>query len=104
MFIVGIIMIVASAACSVAAVRLTSRANPGVYIPLMSNPPSRSRVGTVLTLSTVVLMIWGGNLATAELGGFVFLILIVVIVGPYLAVRFFHNRTVARLEAADARQ
>ncbi|MDH6235876.1 hypothetical protein [Cryobacterium sp. CG_9.6] len=102
MFILGIIMIVASAVCSVAAVRLTSRANPGVFIPLLSNPPARSRAGTALMLSTVGLMIWGGNLVTADLGGFVFLILIVVVLGPYLAVRFVHNRAVARLEVPAA--
>ncbi|TDW30629.1 hypothetical protein [Cryobacterium psychrophilum] len=101
MFILGIIMIVASAVCSVASVRLTSRANPGVHIPLWSNPPSRSRAGTVLTVSTLVLMIWGGNLATEQLGSFVFLILIAVVVGPYLVVRLFHNRTVARLDAVS---
>ena len=95
MFVIGLIMIVASAVCSVAAVRQTSRANPGVFIPLMSNPPTRSRLGIGLTFGALALMIWGGNLADDVLGPYVFAILIVVIVGPYLVVRALHNRRVA---------
>ena len=95
MLIVGLIMIVASAVCSVAAVRLTSRTNPGVLVPLMSNPPTRSRLGTALTFGALALMIWGGNLADDVLGPWVFAILIVVVLGPYLVVRAWHNRRVA---------
>jgi len=95
MLIVGLIMIVASAVCSVAAVRLTSKSNPGVLIPLMSNPPSRSRLSTVFTIGALVLMIWGGNLADDVIGPWVFVILIVVVLGPYLVVRLWHNRRVA---------
>ena len=95
MFIVGLIMIVASAVCSVAAVRQTSRANPGVLIPLLSNPPTRSRRGTLFLVATALLVIWGGNLADDALGPWVFAILIVILVVPHFVMRAVHNRTVA---------
>lgn len=102
MFIVGIIMIAASAVCSVAAVRLLSRANPGAHIPVWSNPPTRSRLGTGLTLAAVALMIWGGNLADDVLGPWVFVTLIIVVIGPFLGMRAWHNRTVAATTPAPA--
>lgn len=97
MFIVGLIMIVASAGCSVAAVRLTSRSNPGVRIPLLRNVPTPSRRGTTFTLGALVLMIWGGNLADDVLGLWVFAVLVIVVIVPFLAMRAWHNRRVATL-------
>lgn len=94
MFVVGLIMIVASAVCSVAAVRQTSRANPGVLIPLLKNPPTRSGRGTVFLVATALLVIWGGNLADDALGPWVFAILIVILIVPHFVMRTLHNRKV----------
>ncbi|MDJ0376319.1 hypothetical protein [Cryobacterium sp. PH31-L1] len=98
--IFGAILILFGFACGIAYAVWLSRANAGVVIPLMRTAPTQPRASTLLNIGAVVLVIWGANLMTAEVGPWAFVLLFIAVLVPFNLVRFRHN---ARVDALAQR-
>ncbi len=93
--IVGSILVLAGCICAVISVVRLARANTNVVLPLFAAAPSRPISSVVFNISAVVLVIWGANIMTPQIGGWAFALLIVAVLLPFIAVRAWHNHNVS---------
>ena len=93
--IYGSIFVLAGFIAAVFSALQLARANPSVPLPLFAAAPNRPRISIFLNVGSTALVIWGANIMTSGLGPWVFLLLFVALLAPFLVIRTWHNRRVA---------